>query len=244
MSASPVTTVAPALRLTGVDAGYGGTRVLHAIDLEVAAGSVVALLGPNGAGKTTLLKAASGLLPPRTGTIALKGRDVTSWRPARRSRAGLCLIPEGRGVFPALSVRENLRLLLPAGARRTAVDQALDVFPALRDRQGQRAGSLSGGQQQMLALARAWLADPDVVLLDEVSMGLAPRVVDEIFHALDRLRETGAALLLVEQYVDRALAMADVVYLLDRGRVTFTGPATGLDRDAVLQSYLGIAPGG
>lgn len=244
MSASPSTTVAPALRMAGVDAGYGGTQVLQAVDLEVMPGSVVALLGPNGAGKTTLLKVASGLLPPRAGRISVAGRDVTSWRPARRARAGLCLIPEGRGVFPALSVRENLRLLLSARARRSAVDEALDVFPALRDRQGQRAGSLSGGQQQMLALARAWLADPDVVLLDEVSMGLAPLVVDEIFEALGRLRDTGAALLLVEQYVDRALAMADVVYLLDRGRVTFTGPATDLDRDAVLQSYLGIVPGG
>jgi len=236
-----MTQVTPmALRLEQIEASYGGVRVLHGVSLEVAPGSVVALLGPNGAGKTTLLRVASGLLSAR-GRVLLGEKDVSSARPARRAREGLCLIPEGRGVFPGLTVRENLRLLLPPWRSRYRVDAALDVFPALRGRLHQRAGSMSGGQQQMLALARAWLADPRVVLLDEVSMGLAPLVVDEIFEALDVLRGTGAALLLVEQYVDRALEMADTAYLMDRGRVTFSGPATSLDRDAVLASYLGLA---
>ena len=227
------------LRLEGIDAGYGGARVLSEISIEVRPGSVVALLGPNGAGKTSTLRVAAGLLAPRAGRIVVDGADVTSWRPARRARAGVCLVPEGRGVFPALDVRENLRLLLPKGGQRARVDEALDVFPALRNRLDQRAGSMSGGQQQMLALARAWLAEPSYVLLDEVSMGLAPIVVDEIFQALETLRGTGAGLLLVEQYVDRALAMADSVYLLDRGRVTYAGPAAALDRASVLASYLG-----
>lgn len=234
-----MTTTTPVLRIDGLSAGYRGARVLHEVSFDVLPGAVVALLGPNGAGKTTLLRTASGLLSAAEGTITLDGADVTRWSPARRARHGLCLIPEGRGVFSGLSVRENLRLLLPARGERRRVEEALDVFPDLRGRLGQRAGSMSGGQQQMLALARAWLANPTVVLLDEVSMGLAPLVVDEIFVALDALRSTGVALLLVEQYVDRALAMADTVHLLDRGRISVSAPAADLDRDGVLASYLG-----
>lgn len=231
----------PILQLEGLHAGYRGARVLHAIDLSVPAGTVTALLGPNGAGKTTLLRAAAGLLRPSAGAIRLGGADATRWTAARRARHGLCLVPEGRGVFAALSVRENLRMMLPPRAPKSRVDEVLDVFPDLRPRLGQAAGSMSGGQQQMLALARAWLTGPRVVLLDEVSMGLAPLVVDEIFVALDALRSTGVSLLLVEQYVDRALAMADTVHLLDRGRITFGGPAADLDRDGLLASYLGVA---
>ncbi len=183
-----------ALELRDVTAGYGSTTVLKDVSVQVPSGSVVALLGPNGAGKTTALRAASGLLPARSGGVFINGSDVTRARPARRARAGLCLIPEGRGVFPELSVAENLRLLLPPWGARAAVDGVLDVFPALRDRLGQRAGTMSGGQQQMLALARAWMSTPRVVLLDEVSMGLAPLVVEEIFQALEALRVTGTSI--------------------------------------------------
>ncbi|KRB80415.1 ABC transporter ATP-binding protein [Nocardioides sp. Root190] len=227
------------LRIDGLHVGYRGARVLHDISIAIPPGTVTALLGPNGAGKTTLLRAAAGLLRPTAGSLRLAGADVTRWSAARRARHGLCLIPEGRGVFGALTVRENLRMMLPARAPRSRIDEVLDVFPDLRSRTGQAAGSMSGGQQQMLALARAWLTGPKIVLLDEVSMGLAPLVVDEIFVALDALRSTGVSLLLVEQYVDRALAMADTVHLLDRGRITFGGPAAEIDRDGLLASYLG-----
>jgi branched-chain amino acid transport system ATP-binding protein len=230
---------APALELRGVSASYGRTRALWDVDLTVAPGTISALLGPNGAGKTTLLNVAAGLLRPTAGSVLVGGKDVTTTSPSRRAAHGICLIPEGRGVFPRLTVRENLRLLTPPGRDAAPVDAALDAFPALRDRLGQRAGSMSGGQQQMLALARCWLARPSVVLLDEVSMGLAPRVVDEIFASLQTLARTGVTLVLVEQFVTRALAMADTVHLLNRGRVTYSGSPSDLDEQAVLQGYLG-----
>jgi branched-chain amino acid transport system ATP-binding protein len=232
-------TTAPVLELSSVTAGYGQSTVLRDIDLTVGAGEVVALLGPNGAGKTTLLRAASGLLRPQDGTVSIKGADMTKKPGYQRARAGLCLIPEGRGIFGDLSVKENLRLLVPPWEKDADMDRALDAFPILRERIDQRAGSMSGGQQQMLALARCWLCNPTVVLLDEVSMGLAPRVVDEIFEALGKLASEGVALLLVEQYVDRALELADRVQLLDRGRTAFTGSTKDIDRDAVLKNYLG-----
>jgi len=229
---------APALELRSVDAGYGDTTVLRDVSLDVAPGEVVALLGPNGAGKTTLLRVASGLLRARAGTVHVGGADLTERPPFVRARAGLCLIPEGRGVFADLSVRENLRLLVPPWGGDD-LDRAFEAFPVLHKRIDQRAGSMSGGEQQMLALARCWLSQPSCVLLDEVSMGLAPRVVDEIFAGLRRLAETGVALLLVEQYVDRALAMADRVVLLERGRTSYSGPACAVVRGAGLGSYLG-----
>ena len=232
-------TDAPILALESVTAGYGRSTVLRDIDLTVGAGEVVALLGPNGAGKTTLLRAASGLLRPQAGTVRVKGTDMTRKPGYLRAREGLCLIPEGRGIFADLSVKENLRLLVPPWEKNADMDRALDAFPILGERLDQRAGSMSGGQQQMLALARCWLCNPSVVLLDEVSMGLAPRVVDEIFEALGKLAAEGVALLVVEQYVDRALALANRVQLLDRGRTSFTGPTSQIDRDAILRGYLG-----
>src|SRR6202022_190270 len=155
--------------------------------LAVEAGTIAALLGPNGAGKTTLLKVASGLMRPAAGTVMVAGRDATAMSPSRRARLGLCLVPEGRGIFPRLTVRENLRLQGPPWAKDAPVEAALEAFPILRDRLGQRAGTMSGGQQQMLALARCYLARPSIVLLDEVSMGLAPRIVDEIFASIQAL---------------------------------------------------------
>ena len=239
---STSTSIAPALELTGVTAGYGRTTVLRDVTVTVAAGSVVALIGPNGAGKTTLLRAAGGVLRPSAGRIASGGEDLTGSRAHQRARAGVCLIPEGRGIFPGLSVRENLLMQVPPWKKASSFEPALDAFPVLGERLSQRAGSMSGGQQQMLALARCFLSDPSVVLLDEVSMGLAPRVIDEIFAALQTLADSGVALLVVEQYVNRALAMADQVYLLDRGQTVFSGPASDLDADEVVRRYLHVSP--
>jgi branched-chain amino acid transport system ATP-binding protein len=237
----PVATVPDILALRDISAGYGRTTILRHVNVGVPKGTIVALLGPNGAGKTTLLRVAGGLLRPSAGTVTVGGRDVTRRAPHQRVRDGLCLIPEGRGVFPNLSVRENLRLYAPAGQSDASCDVALEAFPALRGRLGQTAGSMSGGQQQMLALARCFLARPSVVLLDEVSMGLAPAVVDEIFGALRGLADTGVALLLVEQYVNRALDLADQTYLLDRGTIAFHGGSTELDPDELMRWYAGAS---
>jgi branched-chain amino acid transport system ATP-binding protein len=227
------------LTLQGVCAGYGRTIVLRDVDLTVPAGKIVALLGPNGAGKTTLLRAASGLLGISAGQVSLSGNDVTRQSPHRRAISGLCLVPEGRGIFPNLSVRENLLLQVPPTRKDVGYEPALEAFPILSERLTQRAGSLSGGQQQMLALSRCFLCDPSVVLLDEVSMGLAPRIIDEIFDALVKLSHNGVALLLVEQYVNRALGIADHVYLLGRGRITFSGPPSELNEADLIRRYVG-----
>ncbi|MEV8515192.1 ABC transporter ATP-binding protein [Dactylosporangium sp. NPDC051484] len=234
-----------ALELRSVSGGYGTTTVLHDVSFTVPRGQIVALLGPNGAGKTTLLRTASGLLRPSAGTIAVNGTDLTTASAARRAKAGLCLIPEGRGIWRSLTVRENLRLQVPKWATADRVDEVIEMFPILQRRINQVAGTMSGGEQQMLALSRAFLSQANIVLLDEVSMGLAPRIVEEIFQVLQKLAATGAALLLVEQYVTRALAMADRVVMLHRGAVAFDGLPSELDEDAIVRGYLGVgaAPG-
>ena len=229
-----------ALSLQSITAGYGRTTVLRDVNVDVPPSSVVALLGPNGAGKTTTLRVVAGLVRPQSGRVLLGERDVTRLGPADRARAGVCLIPEGRGVFPNLTVRENLRLQVPPWQPDHRVDAAVAAFPLLGERLDQPAGTMSGGQQQMLAVARAFLAHPSVVILDEVSMGLAPKVVDQIYTGLHRLTESGLSLLLVEQYVGRALEMADHVVLLDRGRVGFSGPAGAVDESTIVSSYLHV----
>jgi branched-chain amino acid transport system ATP-binding protein len=229
------------LEIEGVCAGYGESTVVRDVSLVVPDASVVALLGPNGAGKTTLLRVASGLLRPRAGRIVVDGVDMTGRRPCRLVDAGVCLIPEGRGIFPSLSVRENL-LLQVRRRDRNPIGTALDAFPRLAERMTQVAGTMSGGEQQMLALARAYLCSPKVVLLDEVSMGLAPRIVDEVFEVLARLVAQGVALLLVEQYIDRALALADYVHILNRGSLTFSGEPGELAGEDVFARYLGTEP--
>jgi branched-chain amino acid transport system ATP-binding protein len=231
------------LALRGVTAGYGRTTVLRDVEVAVAPGQVVALLGPNGAGKSTLLRTAAGLLGASAGEITVSGVDHTHTRPHQRARAGLCLVPEGRGIFPNLSVRENLRLQVPPWRKDTGYEAALEAFPILEQRLSQSAGSMSGGEQQMLALSRCFLANPRVALLDEVSIGLAPRIIDEIFAALVRLSDAGVALLLVEQYVSRALKVADRVYLLSRGSVTFSGAPNELDEAELMRRYVGAGPG-
>lgn len=229
-----------ALELSNLTAAYGSTTVLRGVDLTVNTGEVVALLGPNGAGKTTLMGAAAGLVHTATGSVHLAGADVTSRKPHRRAAAGLCLVPEGRGIFPSLTVRENLRLQGSARARAQTLERVLEAFPALRDRLGVLAGSLSGGQQQMVALGRCLVNDPKVVLLDEVSMGLAPLIIDQIFEALEALARSGVALLLVEQYVSRALAMADRVYVLTRGTVSWHGAPSEITEEELMRRYLAV----
>jgi branched-chain amino acid transport system ATP-binding protein len=228
-----------ALVLDGISAGYGGAAVLRDVSIVVPGSGVTALLGANGAGKTTLLRVASGLLRPASGTVRLGDRDVTGRAPWQRLRDGLCLVPEGRGIFPSLTVRENLELQVPPWAKDHDLDRAVEAFPALGTRMKQVAGTLSGGQQQMLALARAVLAEPKVLLLDEISMGLAPLLVDQLFESLAVLAEGGTAMLIVEQYVHRALDMSSLVYVLQKGSVVFSGPPESLRRNALIDTYLG-----
>lgn len=228
------------LHVEGVRAGYGQGDVLHGVDLAVDAGQVVAVLGPNGAGKSTLLKVVAGFVRPGSGSVRLQGTDVLGAPPSELARCGIYWLPEGRAVFPSLSVTENLRLASarPEGGAR-GFDAAFAAFPRLAERRTQAAGTLSGGEQRMLALARAFLAEPVVLLLDEPSLGLAPKVVDEVFGGIARFRDGGTAVVLVEQYVHRSLALADHAVVLDRGSVGFNGPASELDADEVGERYLG-----
>jgi branched-chain amino acid transport system ATP-binding protein len=229
------------LRAENITAGYGETVVLRDVTISVRPSSVVALLGPNGAGKTTLLRTISGLMQPMSGRIWLGDKEITR-RPAEFvARAGLCHVPEGRGIFPSLTVRDNLILQAKRGSERAGIERIAEMFPELGRRLGQVAGSMSGGEQQMLALARATLSEPSLVVVDEASLGLAPVLVDRIFEAFVNLTAAGAALLIVEQYVPRALEIADTVYLLDRGAVVYTGPAAELDAEELSQRYLGAA---
>ena len=175
-----------------------------------------------------------------SGSVLLEGRDITNWKPNKIAQAGLCHIPEGRGIFPSLTLRENLSLFAPKGKIDEAIERAAVPFPVLGKRLKQTAGSLSGGEQQMLAIVRAYLTDPKVVLVDEASMGLSPRMVDSLFAFIGSIAEAGTTLLIVEQYVSRALELADTVCLLNQGRVAFSGPTTGLRSDELFERYLGV----
>ena len=223
--------------LSHISAGYGPVTVLRDVTVTLQAGSIVALLGPNGAGKTTLLRVASGLLQPSTGTVSVYGRDVTGVRSEDLARCGVCHIPEGRAIFRDLTVAENLALQSPPRQARQGSERAFEAFPLLRSRLSQLAGTLSGGEQQMLALARAYATRPSIVLLDEVSMGLAPKAVDAIFEFIERLAAEGVAILLVEQYVARALTIAVYAYVLDNGTIGFEGPPSEIDQDEVFKTY-------
>jgi branched-chain amino acid transport system ATP-binding protein len=227
------------LELRGITAGYGDTVVLRDVDLVVPSGTAVALLGPNGAGKTTLLSVTSGMVRPRAGKVLLDGDDVTLLSPDERVRRGLCHVTEGRSVFRALSVRDNLRMFARKETEAAAIEQATAAFPRLGERLDQLAGTMSGGEQQMLALARAYVSGASVILLDEVSMGLAPIIVNEIFAFLDRLAVENRSLLIVEQYVSKALALADHVHLLARGRIVFAGEPVELEGSDIFARYLG-----
>jgi branched-chain amino acid transport system ATP-binding protein len=229
------------LRLRDIEAGYGQTTVLRGVSLVVPDGAVVALLGANGAGKTTLLRAASGMLPVTRGRVELDGEDLTGARVETIARRGMAHIPEGRSIYPRMTVRENISLFSRRGDEAGAIDRATAAFPRLGERLSQVAGTLSGGEQQMLALARCYVTSPKVILVDEVSVGLAPKVIDEIFAFLETLVAHGTALLLVEQYVTRALAMADYVYILKKGLITFAGEPFELDAQDVFREYVGVA---
>lgn len=228
------------LSLNSVTAGYGESTVLRDVNFVVGEGEVVALLGPNGAGKTTLLRAATGFVKPRSGRVEFGGEDLTGSAPHGFVRRGVCHLPEGRGIFPSLSVQENLLVQARSRNLDEAVAEATELFPALGGRMRQTAGSLSGGEQQMLALSRAYLTHPKVVLVDEASLGLAPLVVDTIYAALSRLVERGMSLVVVEQYVQRALALAKTAYILSRGEVVHKGKAAEMDADEIYERYLGI----
>jgi branched-chain amino acid transport system ATP-binding protein len=230
---------APALALHEVSSGYGEATVLRNVSLTVPRSGVVALLGSNGAGKTTLLKTASGLIPARGGRVEVGGRDVTRLAPHRRAALGLCHIPEGRGVFPRLTVRENLLMQAGRGGESAAVSHALTAFPALEGRLNQQAGTLSGGQQQMLAMARAYVRSPELILVDEASLGLAPIIVEEIFQFLGEVAARGAALLLVDQFIARALRIASMAYILRRGEIVYAGPPGELLAGDTFGHYIG-----
>jgi len=230
---------APALELRGIRAGYGRLTVLHDVDLLVPAGKVVALLGPNGAGKTTTLSVASGRLAASGGHLHVGGQHVNGASAAALARAGVCRIPEGRGIFPTLTVSENLKLVSFLGRRADGVaDQAYERFPKLRERRGQLAGTLSGGEQQMLAMARALGTDPGLLLLDEISMGLAPKVVADLYEVVGQLAATGISVLVVEQFVHTALAIADYAALMVQGRIVRMGEPADV-QDALQETYLG-----
>jgi branched-chain amino acid transport system ATP-binding protein len=232
-----------ALVVEGLTGGYGQTTVLRDVSLTVPAGTAVALLGPNGAGKTTLLRSVSGFLPLTAGRVLIGGEDVTKLRPHRRFAAGLCHVPEGRGIFRSLTVRDNLVMQAVKGREKEAIERAVSAFPILGDRLTQQAGTLSGGQQQMLAMAAAYVREPTLVLVDEASLGLAPKVVDAIFEFLASRVAAGAALLVVDQFVARALGMASVAYVLNRGSITYHGSAKDLLDGGVFEQYVGGGTG-
>jgi branched-chain amino acid transport system ATP-binding protein len=231
------------LELQHITAGYGDSVVLRGVDLHVVRGEKVALLGPNGAGKTTLLRVVAGLLKPRDGTVLLDGTNATTWPTHRRARRGLCLIPEGRGIFSSLTVRENLLAIAAAGSGEQLIEAATSAFPSLGARLNQIAGTLSGGEQQMLALSRTYVAPAHLVLVDEVSTGLGPKVVDGIFGFLDRLAQQGTSLLIVEQYIGRALELCDRVYLLNKGMIDASTTSADLDRAEIFRQYVGVELG-
>jgi branched-chain amino acid transport system ATP-binding protein len=230
------------LELRGVRAAYDRIDVLFGIDLEVPAGRVVALLGPNGAGKTTTLRVAAGLHPPTAGDIMLCGRRVNGTAPEDLARRGMCLIPEGRGIFPNLTVRENLRMMTYSGAGLATVEeQAYSRFPRLKERRRQIAGTLSGGEQQMLAMARGLATDPALLLLDELSMGLAPIIVEELYELVAQIARAGVSILVVEQFASTVLGVADLAAVLVHGRVARVGTPHEL-QDELSKAYLGGEP--
>jgi branched-chain amino acid transport system ATP-binding protein len=227
------------LELRGIHAAYERIDVLFGIDLEVPESSVVALLGPNGAGKSTALRVAAGLHPPTSGDILIAGRRVNGVRPEELARRGLCLIPEGRGIFPNLTVRENLRMMTYTGASEGEIEERAFVrFPRLKERFHQTAGTLSGGEQQMLAMARGLATDPALLILDELSMGLAPIIVEELYEIVAHVAQQGVSILVVEQFASTVLGVADYAAIIVHGRIARAGRPAEL-RDELSKAYLG-----
>lgn len=232
------------LEVSGLTAGYGAFQVLHGIDLAVSAGEIVAVLGANGAGKTTLNRTLSGLIPARSGKIVFDGRDITAADHADIVRAGLIHVPEGRKIFPTLNVRENLQLGSYARGRENrarSLDYVLDIFPRLRERLTQSVGSMSGGEQQMVAIGRGLMGEPKLLILDEPSLGLSPLLTHELFALIRRLHGAGLSILLVEQNVLQSLSVATRAYVVEHGQVVLSGPAETLTDDPKLKAaYLGM----
>jgi branched-chain amino acid transport system ATP-binding protein len=212
------------LRLEGLHAYYGQGHILQGVDLHVPAGRIAAVLGRNGVGKTTTLRAIMGLTPPRNGRVLLGGEDVAGWPPHRIVRVGVGYVPEGRMIFPDLSVVENIQVAQRVPARQWSMERLFQLFPSLAERRRSKGSQLSGGEQQMLAIARALVTDPRVILLDEPSQGLAPLVVEELTRMIVRLREEGVTLLVVEQNLKLAEAVADLVYVMVKGQVVYRAP--------------------
>ena len=236
------------LTIENLQAGYGKVQVLHGISIAVPKGTIVTLIGSNGAGKTTTMRAISGMIKPTSGKVSLAGEDITGLDSHQIAKRGLAHSPEGRRVFPTLSVLDNIRLgafvrytkARPKGDVESDLQKAIEMFPRLKERVHQLAGTLSGGEQQMLAMARAVMLNPEVFLLDEPSMGLAPILVEEVFHIISRLKAQGVTMLLVEQFAAAALKVADYGYVLENGRISVHGAAVSLrDDPAVKAAYLG-----
>jgi branched-chain amino acid transport system ATP-binding protein len=232
----------PALELRDIVAGYGRIEVLHGVSLRVPAGTVFALLGPNGAGKTTTMKIASGHLRPTSGCIHVAGTHVNKVAPENLARAGVCRIPEGRGVFPNLTVAENLRMFTYATTLSASEVQEISYarFPRLGERRDQLAGTMSGGEQQMLAMSRSLVTNPGMLLLDEISMGLAPKIVSELYEVVAQLAQEGISILLVEQFAKTALAVSDYAAVMTGGRIAMVGQPADV-ADFVNEAYLGGA---
>jgi branched-chain amino acid transport system ATP-binding protein len=210
------------LELRGLTGGYDELVVVHELSLSIPNGKVTALLGPNGAGKTTTLRLIMGLLKPQSGEVWFEGQELTGMSPQKRANLGICYIPEGRAIFPSLSVRDNLIVQTPANDV-DGFERVVSAFPVLGARLAQRAGTLSGGEQRMLGLARAYLQNPRLILVDEPSLGLAPIIIHKIFDTLRELAATGVSLLVVEQYAQKAMALADEVYVMAKGRIQASG---------------------
>ena len=229
----------PPISIEGVRAAYGRIEVLHGVDLTVPAGSVFAILGPNGAGKSTLLKVVNGRLRPTAGRVLVGDRPVGRTTPERLARGGMCAVPEGRGIFPNLTVRENLRIWTYSGGVTAAEveERTFAAFPQLKERRRQMAGTLSGGEQQMLAISRALVTRPRILLLDELSMGLAPLVVQELYELVAGLAASGMTIVLVEQFVTTALRVADRAAIMVHGRIDQEGPPDEM-AEAALGAYL------
>jgi branched-chain amino acid transport system ATP-binding protein len=237
-------TARPALEAEGISAGYGKVTVLHDLSITVPEGATVALLGPNGAGKTTTLGVLTGTVRTSAGSVRLYGQRIDGMSPYQRALRGLTLVPEGRGVFPGLTVGENLELAadsargVDAAWRRKQLARVHEMFPALAGRQKQRAGTLSGGEQQMLAMSHAFLANPKVLMMDEISAGLAPLIVQLLYDAVEQLKSDGTTIVLVEQYIGYALRLADICYVLGKGCVSFVGEPSELQGAGAGISYL------
>jgi branched-chain amino acid transport system ATP-binding protein len=227
------------LEMRNIRGGYGTIDVLHGVSLSVEAGQVHALLGPNGAGKTTTLGVCSGQIVPSGGQLVISGREVNGVASDSLARAGVCLVPEGRGIFPNLTVTENLRMFTHAGVSMSDVqDRAFTQFPRLRERRKQVAGTMSGGEQQMLAMARALATSPALLLLDELSMGLAPLIVEELYERVAELAEQGISILVVEQFAQAVLGVSTVASIMLHGRITRTGPPAEIAEE-LTEAYLG-----